>query len=718
MKPLGLSILRSYTEVLFLSETGLGLIVVAVTCINPNVGFGGIVAVLAAYGAARFIQMDKSFLDCGVYFYNPLLVGLSLGFVFQPSVLAVFLTAVAGILTLFLCVALSHVLRTYLSLPVMSLPFVVTSSLAYLASLQYENVPHSAAQHSTLLAADFGLPYWITGFLRSFGAVLFVPSVLGGIVFAAIVLYRSRILFLLAVLGYYAGVGMRTVLLRSADQAFGELNSFNFMLIAMAIGGVFLVPSLKSYLLAAFGVIVSTVILDAILLLWADHTLPPYALPYNVVVLGTVYVLGLTAYPGLARSPGRTPEETLEYDMVNRLRFSEQHRTLFLPFSGGWTVWQGFDGKWTHQGNWRYAYDFVITDGDSKTYCGDGTRLEDYFCYRKPVLAPVSGRVAKVISNLPDHAIGQPDESDNWGNLVILQDPRGHFIELSHFAADSIRVQEGDRGEHGAMLGLCGNSGYSPQPHIHVQVQATDHVGDATLPFRFVSYTRNNEYQTNGLPLENERVEPAWPDKRIDALTTFNLDDVLHYEVLCHGKLTDRLDLTVRMAPDGTFYFESRLGKLYFGKRASTFYFYRLDGQDPWLRLLFLALPRLPMVHEDRLRWHDFVPLGVATSGVRRVMARLASAFYPELARVRVEQAFHGRNVVESQIRSAALALNVTARVELDADNGFGSIQVGRFELREARKECQSPRFHSLPEISPNSSTDRKRRALWRIVRA
>ncbi len=49
MKPLGLSILRSYTEVLFLSETGLGLIVVAVTCINPNVGFGGIVAVLAAF---------------------------------------------------------------------------------------------------------------------------------------------------------------------------------------------------------------------------------------------------------------------------------------------------------------------------------------------------------------------------------------------------------------------------------------------------------------------------------------------------------------------------------------------------------------------------------------------------------------------------------------------------------------------------------------------
>jgi urea transporter len=41
------------------------------------------VAVLAAYGFARFIGMGAAFLESGFYTYNPLLVGLSLGYLFK-----------------------------------------------------------------------------------------------------------------------------------------------------------------------------------------------------------------------------------------------------------------------------------------------------------------------------------------------------------------------------------------------------------------------------------------------------------------------------------------------------------------------------------------------------------------------------------------------------------------------------------------------------------
>ena len=180
-------------------------------------------------------------------------------------------------------------------------------------------------------------------------------------------------------------------------------------------------------------------------------------------------------------------------------------RTLALPFSGRWRVWQGFNGRWTHRGAWRHACDFVIADEQGKTHRGDGSRLHDYYCYRMPVLAPVRGRVLKVVDDVEENLAGRVDGDRNWGNLVLLEDPRGFCVEVSHFAHRTIRVQEGQSVERGAMLGLCGNSGYSAQPHIHVQVQADARVGAPTLPFSFVSYRHGDVYHANDLPHEQRR---------------------------------------------------------------------------------------------------------------------------------------------------------------------------------------------------------------------
>ena len=107
-------------------------------------------------------------------------------------------------------------------------------------------------------------------------------------------------------------------------------------------------------------------------------------------------------------------------------------------------------------------------------------------------------------------------------------------------------------------------------------------------------------------------------------MTSFVLDDLHEYEVWRAGKPIDRFSLHVKIASDGTYYFETERGRLYFGKYDGTFYVYRVDGDDPYLRQLFLALPRLPLAYKPRLAWCDFVPLRVATSGIRRSLAGLA----------------------------------------------------------------------------------------------
>lgn len=664
----------------------MGALFLAVMLANPNTAFAGIISVLAAYGFAWLIGMGRAFLASGHYIFNPLLVGLSLGYVFKLTPETILFVVLAGILGLVVTVAMLNVFQTYLKLPALSLPSVVVSSIAYLAALRYSSLLAIAPEAHGILASDLSLPMWLAGYFKSFGAILFAPNVVVGLMFALLVLYSSRILFMLSVLGYYVGTLVRALFLGASHQAFGDVYACNFTLTAMAIGGIFLVPSPRSYLLAGLATMATALLLDATEAFWSLGGIPAFALPFNLVCLCMIYVAGLMGYPLMAKCPGKIPEETLDNYLANGLRYRGEQRSLSLPFAGRWTVWQGVNGHWTHKGNWRHAYDFVIADELGNTHNGDGSRLEDYYAYRRPVLSPVRGQVARVVDSCRDSSIGSVDTTDNWGNLVILYDQRGFYVEISHFASKSISVKEGDWVERGAALGLCGNSGYSPQPHIHVQVQADASVGAATLPFSFVSFSNDGHYYANEALYEQQQVEPLCLDKRLDTVTSFVLDDVYEYDVLRDDRVVDHLALTVKMAPDGTFYFQSDRGQLYFGKHDGTFYFYRVEGSDPWLRQIFLAVPRLPLAHRGKLTWCDYVPVGVAVTGLRRVFARFMSSFWPGLVKVKVSQEFVGRDRVHSVIESKALRVCKTAEATLANDTGFASITIGNIELRRVKR--------------------------------
>ncbi len=420
------SVSRCYAEVLFINRGGaIGICILLCTMVNPNIGLSGLLAVVASYITARLIHLEHSLFQPGFYTYNPLLVGLGLGSALQLNWLSVFFCVIVSVLTLFLTSGMFHLFRHYLNLPVLSLPFAAVSVVTYLSSLRYSNLIVQEPSHNEFLHSTFGLPLVIVGFCKSLGAIFLMPYVCIGLLFAAMLLFGSRILFTLAVLGYLVGTLVRAALLGSTVQAFSDIGSFNFILIAMALGGVFLTPSLSSYLVAAAAVAMSTVVLDAFTMFGVQLKIPIFTLPFNVMTLGVLYALGLSGFPKLAKQISVTPEQTLESDAVTRLRYPGTLRTLSLPFYGQWQVWQAFNGDWTHKGKWQYAYDFVVTDAEGKTFDGLGLKLEDYYCYRKPVLAPTRGRVISVVNHLPDNPIGHIDKANNWGNSVVIYDERG-----------------------------------------------------------------------------------------------------------------------------------------------------------------------------------------------------------------------------------------------------------------------------------------------------
>jgi len=596
---------------------------------------------------------------------------------------------------------MTNLFTKYLRLPILSLPFVIVTWIGYLASHRYGDLLVSDTYGHALWKQDALTPDWmtvwsplVTGYFKSLGGILFEPNILVGMLVCTLIACKSRILLLLSLWGFYVGVLVRGLMLGSFNLAAADVSNFNYILVAMVIGGVYTVPSIKSYILAALAVIVSILIFDSVFVFIVPYQLPAYTLPFNLVAMAFIFLLDLVQSPMFARFIGATPEETLENAYANRMRYNGQARTLFLPFSGKWTVWQGFDGQWTHKGNWRYAYDFVITDDKGKTHSDDGSKLEDFYCFNKPVLSPVRGRVVKIVDDLPDSKPGDADKTNNWGNAIVIQDLAGWYVEISHFAEKSMRVKVGDMVERGTVLGMCGNSGYSPQPHIHIQVQATENIGASSLPFSFVSFVSNGAYFANECPPEKDVVEPLYPDKRLDALTSFVLDETYDYTVHRDGKEIDTLTLTVRMSYDGTFYFCSGKGQLFFGKHEGTFYFYRADGNDPWLRLMLFALPRMPLTYRPKLVWNDFVPSGIASSGTRKMVVQLLSSFAPNLAAVRASQSFVERGVTQSSIKRSWFHKESRATMSLDDTKGFGSFKLGNIEIRRIEDENNAPSFN------------------------
>jgi len=670
------TLLHSYSEIYFLQSPIVGGLIVIITMINPNVGIAGILSVIAAYLFARLIGMGKTFLATGFFTYNVLLVGLSIGYLFALSPLTIFFILTAGIFTFLLSVMANSIFSHYLKLPILSTPFVVVSSIAYLASYGYSNLYVNGLYQHGQATLPLNLPYWIEGFFVSLGAILFSPNLLAGFLIALVLLSASRILFLLALMGYYLGAVISGLMDGAMPQAFLQINNFNFILIAMALGGIYLVPSPKSYLIAAIAVAIATMLLDAVHIFWANYGLPAFTMPFNLVTLTFLYVLGLVNFPLVAQRIRCTPEETLDEHLSNTKRFQGHIHHFSLPFSGSWTVWQGFDGNWTHQGANRYAYDFIL-ERNGSSYRGQGKVLDDYHAFKKPVFSPCQGRVVEAISNLPDNPPGAVDKTNNWGNLIIIDTMHGYFVELSHFAQDSIYVKTGDWVESGTRLGLCGNSGYSPQPHIHIQAQADARVGAATVPFSFQSYVEKGFFIANGLPHEKQPIEPLRSDRSLEFRTTFLLDQCVHFRGIREGENPQLITLKTVMEESGETYFDSGSGKLYFCNEKHSFYFYRLEGADPWLALLFAAIPRLPMAYRCNMKWTDAPPAATILSGWKKEFYNLARAFRHDLGEICYLAHWQTEDRIVATLQGGPAREPIQVDVLLHPSTGFQRIQLG-----------------------------------------
>ena len=114
----------------------------------------------------------------------------------------------------------------------------------------------------------------------------------------------------------------------------------------------------------------------------------------------------------------------------------------------------------------RWAYDLLVEPAFHSA-----PALEDYGCYGQPVRAPVSGKVVVSHDGEPDQVPGQLPTSPRQilGNHVIIQpEPGEHYLVIAHLKPGSVAIAEGDMVGDGDVIGACGNSGNTSEPHVHI----------------------------------------------------------------------------------------------------------------------------------------------------------------------------------------------------------------------------------------------------------
>ncbi len=188
---------------------------------------------------------------------------------------------------------------------------------------------------------------------------------------------------------------------------------------------------------------------------------------------------------------------------------------LQLPFNGTWFVLWGGNTKELnrHQKakNQKYAFDFLIVDEKGKSHKGKGKNNKDYYAFGKKILAPASGVVVEAVDGIRDNRIGSICNYAIIGNFVAIKHKKNEISVLVHLKQGSVKVKAGDKIKIGQVIGLCGNSGKSSEPHLHYHLQDNEIIQDGKgikCYFQNIKLGRTNkkEHKTEYSPIRGDSI--------------------------------------------------------------------------------------------------------------------------------------------------------------------------------------------------------------------
>lgn len=648
--------LNSYTQIFFSDNKLFAALLIPVTFIDFYAGLFGLTSVLFTNIIGYFIGFDTQKIQKGYYGFNSLLVGLGLGIYYEPGLVLFILVLIAAIFTLFISVTIEGVIGKYY-LPHLSLPFVFALWLLMLSSREFYALSLNERWIYTLndlyiiggpsLVSVYEwwnqllIPSPLRSYFLSLGAILFQFSVLSGIIIAIGLLIYSRIAFTLSLIGFFGAWLFYWLIGAEISEVGYSYIGFNYILTAIALGGFFIIPNIQSYIwviVVVPMVAIVTISMDSFL---SFFQLPVYALPFNITVLIFLYILQFRVnnksklYTWFVQR--NSPERNL-YSFLNyRERFAVYSEIpVALPFFGEWVVTQAHNGEYTHKGEWKHAWDFEMTDEDGKTFKNNGDFPDDYYCFNKPVTVPAEGIVEEVIDNIDDNLIGKRNLAQNWGNTVVIRHLDNLYTKLSHLKKGSVKVSRGDRVRTGDVMGLCGNSGNSPYPHLHFQLQTTPHIGSKTLEYPITNYNlkknSGKKLIETGIPGKGDHVSNVQINASLK--NAFNLVPGRLMEFDVEGLKTRKVKWEVKIDNHLNRYIECLQtgSKAFFKHESAMLHFLHFEGERTSLLYYFyLSAYKISFGFENGLILEDRYPVNQIFNPVKIILHDFTAPFFQYL---------------------------------------------------------------------------------------
>jgi len=497
-------IIHSYAQIFFSQNRTYGMLLLLLSMLDIRLGAGGLAAVVLTNLLAHLLGFSKTKIESGLYGFNAIFIGISMMYKFHFNLSFAILFIFAVILGFMLTIWFETLFAKH-QIPILTLPFVFTLALVDLSFGTFTRImPILPFERFTVLLAEqmqipwynsihsldhLQLPQMLYFYLKTMASIFFTDSILVGAILVIALLFHSRIKSTVAFLGFFFAFETSKLMGVDIRELTQDLAGVNYIFWGMAIGSFFIIPNSYSYLLVIGLTPVLFLFYTGIENLIADIGISSYTLSFSLLSILLLYILKQRSNNRFFIFPFiqyYDPEKTV-YKNVNYMqRFGQGLLFKFqLPFLDKWTVSQGYDGGITHLGEWGKALDFVITDEEGKSCFGQCAQKEEFYCYNKPVLAPADGYIY-MISNITDeNAIDNVNTEKNWGNSIVINHLNGLYTQMNHLKKDSFRVRIGDYVKKGTVVASCGNSGRSPVPHLHFQVQLSPEIGAMTHPYPF-----------------------------------------------------------------------------------------------------------------------------------------------------------------------------------------------------------------------------------------
>lgn len=642
---------NSYSMVFFSVDRWFAILLFLLTFLDPVVGIAGLFSVLIVNGLAILLSMNANMIRSGEFGFNALLVGLGLGAYYELNPPLLILLFFAALITFFITILSLGFLSKY-GLPFISIPFVLALWTVMLASRNFEalgvsqrglyllNELYGVGDHYLVNSYNFinelAIPTALKTYFRSLGAILFQFNIISGAILAVALLIYSRIGFTLSLIGFFTAYLFFQMIGADMNQLNYNYVGFNFILSAIAIGGFYLVPSKWSFFWAILLIPILSILTTSLANLLIPFQLGAYSLPFNLVVISFIYVM---KWREKATHPEEVPIQTFspeknKYRYLSDLeRFRNYRLTpISLPVMGEWYVDQGHNGAITHREEWRHAWDFVITDQKGRQYKNDGRQREDYYCYRKPLIAAADGKVVEIKNQVADNPIGETNLQQNWGNSILIEHAPSLYSQISHILPGSFKVSKGDQVKKGQVLALCGNSGRSPTPHVHFQVQSSPYIGSRTLAYPISSYLAKMPknkvvFRFYDFPEEGNTVQNLSPSEPLKYAYYFIPGKKIAF--LVNGREKASWECQTNAYNQSYIICRETGAVAYFQNNGTLHYFTSFIGKkDSLLYHFFLANFKVALAYQDGLELTDSMPLDLLVPPAKRWIQDLLAPFY------------------------------------------------------------------------------------------